>query len=122
MLDWVLELSKVANYVVAIGDCAAWGGIPAVPPNPTDSTGMQFHKDKKGGFLGEGFQVEGWASGGEYPRMPRAPRLDDPNFGRHLLPGVSSDVLIDDFHRPKDLLHRFCADGLHQCDQLLEEK
>ena len=39
MKDWVKELSKVASYVVAIGDCATWGGIPAVPPNPSESTG-----------------------------------------------------------------------------------
>ncbi len=50
MKDWVRELSEVATYVVAIGDCATWGGIPAVPPNPTDSTGMQFHKEQKEAF------------------------------------------------------------------------
>jgi hydrogenase small subunit len=31
MKDWMRELSNVASYVVAIGDCASWGGIPAVP-------------------------------------------------------------------------------------------
>ena len=48
---WVREMAKVADYVVAVGDCASWGGIIAVPPNPTESTGMQFHKKEKGGFL-----------------------------------------------------------------------
>ncbi|HCY82067.1 MAG TPA: hydrogenase, partial [Xanthomarina gelatinilytica] len=52
MKDWIKELSEVAGYVVAIGDCATWGGIPAVPPNPSESTGLQFHKKNKGGFLG----------------------------------------------------------------------
>jgi len=54
--DWVQDLARVANYVVAIGDCATWGGIMAVPPNPSESTGMQFHKTHKGGFLGSDFQ------------------------------------------------------------------
>jgi len=30
MKDWIKELSEVAGYVVAIGDCATYGGIPAV--------------------------------------------------------------------------------------------
>ncbi|MEM9714730.1 MAG: hydrogenase, partial [Actinomycetota bacterium] len=55
MKEWVEELSAAASIVVAIGDCACWGGIPAAEPNPTDSTGMQFHKREKGGFLGPDF-------------------------------------------------------------------
>lgn len=52
MMKWIRELSGVAGYVVAIGDCATWGGIPAVPPNPSESVGLQFFKKQKGGFLG----------------------------------------------------------------------
>jgi len=33
--DWVLELGKRATYVIAVGACAAYGGIPAGEPNPT---------------------------------------------------------------------------------------
>ncbi|BFH73959.1 hypothetical protein SJAV_19030 [Sulfurisphaera javensis] len=40
MKDWVYEISKVANYVVAVGDCASFGGVPASEPNPTESTGL----------------------------------------------------------------------------------
>ena len=32
MKDWVTDLSKVAGHVVAVGDCATWGGIPATAP------------------------------------------------------------------------------------------
>ena len=28
-------MSKAAQFVVAIGDCATWGGIPATAPNPS---------------------------------------------------------------------------------------
>ena len=55
MKDWIKELSGVAQFVVAIGDCATWGGIPAVAPNPSESTGMQFLKRNKGGFLGSDY-------------------------------------------------------------------
>ncbi len=35
MLDWTKRLSEKAQYVVAYGTCATWGGIPAGEPNPT---------------------------------------------------------------------------------------
>lgn len=50
MKDWLLDLSKVAKFVVAVGDCATWGGIPATAPNPSQSQGLQFLKRQKGGF------------------------------------------------------------------------
>ena len=34
-LDWIKSLGENALAVVAIGSCAAWGGIPSAPPNPT---------------------------------------------------------------------------------------
>lgn len=34
-LEWVKKLSEKAQYVVALGTCATWGGIPAAEPNPT---------------------------------------------------------------------------------------
>ncbi len=49
--DILTDLAKVASYTVAVGTCAAFGNIPAVSPNPTDSTGVQFHKTEFGGFL-----------------------------------------------------------------------
>ena len=30
MKDWVKELCDAADFVVAIGDCATYGGIPAM--------------------------------------------------------------------------------------------
>ena len=38
------DLAAAAQIVVAIGDCACFGGIPAMAPNPSGSTGLQFHK------------------------------------------------------------------------------
>ncbi|MFM2404239.1 MAG: ubiquinone oxidoreductase, 20 kDa subunit HupU [Pseudomonadota bacterium] len=32
MMDWVRELASVARHVVAVGSCAAWGGMSAVAP------------------------------------------------------------------------------------------
>ena len=110
MQDWVSDLSKVAGYVVAIGDCATWGGIPAVPPNPTDSTGMQFHKDAKGGFLGADFISK---SGLPVINIPGCPA--HPDWITQILVAISTgrikDVLIDDYHRPKTFFSDFVQTG-----------
>jgi uptake hydrogenase small subunit len=49
--DVVAELCQRADYVLAMGSCAAFGGIPAAPPNPSESTGLQFTNDQPGGLL-----------------------------------------------------------------------
>jgi len=49
--DLVAALCYEAEYVLAMGTCAAFGGIPASTPNPTESSGLQFTVDKAGGLL-----------------------------------------------------------------------
>ena len=50
-IDIVQALAQHARMVVAVGTCAAYGGIPAAPPNPTDCTGLQFNREQPGGLL-----------------------------------------------------------------------
>jgi hydrogenase small subunit len=38
--DVVRALCDQADYVLAMGTCSAFGGIPAAPPNPTEATGL----------------------------------------------------------------------------------
>jgi hydrogenase small subunit len=51
MLQRVIELSRDALAVIALGTCAAFGGIPAARPNPTDcqpvSQALAAHNIKK---------------------------------------------------------------------------
>lgn len=47
----VEALARHAGYVLAVGTCSAFGGIPAAPPNPTDCTGLQWDHDRPGGLL-----------------------------------------------------------------------
>ena len=49
--DLISALCSKAEYVLAMGTCAAFGGIPAAPPNPTEASGIQFTLDKPGGLL-----------------------------------------------------------------------
>ena len=106
MKDWVKELSEVAGYVVAIGDCATWGGIPAVPPNPSESTGLQFHKKQKGGFLGEDFVSKGGLPVINIPGCPA-----HPDWITQILVAIAvgriGDVKIDDYQRPKTFFTNF---------------
>jgi Ni,Fe-hydrogenase I small subunit len=50
--DLVADLCERAEYVLAMGSCAAFGGIPAAPPNPSESTGLQYTNNRPGGLLG----------------------------------------------------------------------
>lgn len=110
MMDWVKDLAQIANYVVAIGDCAAWGGIIAVPPNPTESTGVQFHKRDKGGFLGPDFVSK---NGLPVINIPGCPAHPDwmTQILVALATGRADDILLDDFHRPKTFFTDFVQTG-----------
>ena len=100
MKDWVKDLAAAATIVVAIGDCACWGGIPAMAPNPTDSTGLQFHKRDKGGFLG-----------GDFVSKAGLPVINIPGCPAHpdwitqiivaLASGRTADIALDEPHRPQ---------------------
>ena len=110
MKDWVKELSDVAQFVVGIGDCATYGGIPVVPPNPTESTGMQFHRKKKGGFLGAGFKSK---SGLPVINIPGCPAHPDwmTQVIVAIATGRAGDLLIDEYHRPKTFFTDFVQTG-----------
>lgn len=110
MTEWVKELSEVTQFTVAIGDCATWGGIPAVPPNPSESTGMQFHRKDKGGFLGADYVSKGGLPTINIPGCPA-----HPDWVTQILVAISTgrikDVLVDDYHRPKTFFTDFVQSG-----------
>jgi hydrogenase small subunit len=56
--DVVRELCECADYVLAMGTCSAFGGIPAAPPNPSESSGLQFQNDRPGGLLGAAWRSQ----------------------------------------------------------------
>jgi len=55
--DLVARLALQAKFVVAVGTCASFGGIPA--EGETGATGLQYHRGEAGGFLGEYFRSRG---------------------------------------------------------------
>lgn len=56
MASWIRRLAGVARHVVAVGSCAAFGGMSALGDNPTEACGLQWDDDRPGGLLGEGFR------------------------------------------------------------------
>ncbi|MEM1318872.1 MAG: hydrogenase [Bacteroidota bacterium] len=120
MKDWVSDMAKIAKYVVAIGDCATWGGIMAVPPNPTESTGLQFHKKEKGGYLGKGFITR---SGLPIINIPGCPA--HPDWMTQILVAIATgrmaEMQLDDYHRPKTFFTDFVQTGCPNVSSFLEQ-
>jgi ferredoxin hydrogenase small subunit len=56
MLDWVQSLAPRASHVVAVGTCAAYGGITSAGGDPAGAIGLQYDGYQAGGLLGAGFQ------------------------------------------------------------------
>lgn len=51
MLDWVRDLAPRARHVVAVGSCAAYGGVTTAGDNPSDAVGVQYEGSHPGGLL-----------------------------------------------------------------------
>jgi hydrogenase small subunit len=110
MQDWVKELAAVAGYVVAVGDCATWGGIPATAPNPSASTGLQFLKKNKGGFLGADFRSK---AGLPVINIPGCPAHPDwiTQIVVALATGRGGDLKLDEYQRPSTFFTSFTQTG-----------
>lgn len=46
-IDIVKETAKNAGIIIAVGNCAAYGGIPAAKPNPTSAVGLSSVTDRQ---------------------------------------------------------------------------
>jgi NiFe hydrogenase small subunit HydA len=57
MMSWVLDLAARARHVLAVGTCAAFGGITATGGNPAGAVGLQFDGEHPGGLLGANFRA-----------------------------------------------------------------
>ncbi|MDL2355018.1 MAG: HupU protein [Pseudomonadota bacterium] len=111
MIEWVRALAAVAHYTVAVGTCAAYGGITAAGSNPTDACGLQYEGDRIGGLLGAAYR-----SGAGLPVINVAGCPTHPNWVMETLMALAANLFdasqIDALGRP-----RFYADHLvhHGC-------
>jgi uptake hydrogenase small subunit len=113
MLDCVRRLAPLAEHCIAIGSCAAFGGVPAGEPDPTQACGLQFAGADAGGALGAGFR-----SRSGLPVINIAGCAPHPGWIMETLVALALGDLtadqLDGFARPK-----FFADHLahHGCDR-----
>ncbi len=56
MFEVIRALSARADYSIAIGSCAAFGGITMAGPNPGEACGLQYEGNYAGGLLGAQWQ------------------------------------------------------------------
>ncbi len=59
LLDWIRALAPRARHTIAVGSCAAYGGIPVAVPDPGEGCGLQFSGSERGGALGAGHRGAG---------------------------------------------------------------
>ncbi len=97
--QWISELAPKAQYVLAVGTCAAFGNIPAAEPNPTDATGVQWHKTEMGGFLGREFRSKAGLPVINISGCPAHPDWVAQTLVAVLL---GKNVELDKYNRPKD--------------------
>lgn len=108
--EWIRNFAHKAQYIVAVGDCACWGGIPATKPNPTESIGLQYLKGERGGFLGSDFRSK---AGLPVINIPGCPA--HPDWVTQILVAVATgraeDVLLDELQRPQTFFKTFTQTG-----------
>lgn len=106
--DLVARLARQAQFVLAVGTCASFGGIGA--DGEVEATGLQFHKDKKAGFLPANFVAR---SGLPVINLPGCPSHYDAVVGA--LTALVSDrpLPLGDYNAPLQwyglLVHQGCV-------------
>jgi len=91
-------IAPKAGYVVAVGTCAAYGGVHASGPNPSDCVGLHFDKAMPGGLF-----ADDWRSRNDYPVINLAGCPTHPNvITRSLqLLATGQAIELDYINRPK---------------------
>lgn len=99
-LDKVRSVADKALITVAVGVCAAFGGMPAAGPNPTDVVGLQFLRTEKGGALGAGYTSKAGLPVINISGCPAHPDWILLTLAAAILDKVPPDFL-DEYQRPK---------------------
>lgn len=111
MRDWLKDLATKAHNVVAVGNCAAYGGVTAAGNNPSEACGLQYDQHRPGGLLGAEFES---ISGLPVTNIAGCPT--HPNWITDTLFDIASANLsserLDALHRPRSytdhLVHHGC--------------
>ncbi|MBI3946467.1 MAG: NADH:ubiquinone oxidoreductase [Armatimonadetes bacterium] len=106
--DLVAALARRARFVVAVGTCAAFGGIGA--DGEIEAMGAQFLKRERGGFLGAGFVSSG---GLPVVNLPGCPCHGDVLTGTLALLCAGETIPLNEYQSPLSwygmLVHQGCV-------------
>ncbi|NOZ23280.1 MAG: NADH:ubiquinone oxidoreductase [Planctomycetes bacterium] len=106
--DLVAKLAGQAQFVVAVGTCASFGGISA--DGETEATGAQFAKAKKNGFLGADFTAK---SGLPVINLPGCPCHCDVIGGALSALVTGAPLELNEYNSPLEwygmLVHQGCT-------------
>jgi Ni,Fe-hydrogenase I small subunit len=111
MLSWLKDLSSMAQTVLAVGTCAAYGGVTSAGTNPSDACGLSYDGFVEGGALGGDFVAKGGL-----PVINIAGCPTHPNWVLETLMLLSQDMFtrddLDSLKRPRlyadHLVHHGC--------------
>ncbi len=111
MRDRIRDLAGAARHVIAIGSCAAFGGMTSAGDNPTEACGLQHEGNEFGGLLGRDF-----LSSSGLPVINIAGCPIHPNWVlqtlMQLVTDEQSQPMLDEFNRPRSytdhLVHHGC--------------
>lgn len=112
VMDWIADLARRANHVVAVGSCAAFGGITAAGDNEVEACGLVYSGIDEGGLLGADFR-----SGSGLPVVNVAGCPIHPDWLTEALHMIATGRLgadsLDEWQRPLaytvHLVHHGCA-------------
>lgn len=111
MRDWIHELALVAQHVIAVGSCAAYGGITAGGGNPSEACGLQYDGATGGGLLGEAFQGRAGMPVVNIAGCPTHPNWILETLAQIAIGDMDTEQL-DDLQRPRSyadhLVHHGC--------------
>jgi len=97
-----------ADYVIAVGNCASFGNIPAVYEGNPDVEGLQFKFKDKNGFLPSNFK-----SKKEYPVINITGCPIHPSWFTQILMALyyEKEITLDSYNRPKEIYMYLTHDG-----------
>jgi NiFe hydrogenase small subunit HydA len=111
MRDWLADLAARARYVVAVGSCAAFGGVTAAGANEVEASGLQYRGAAPGALV-----PADWASNGGLPVINVAGCPVHPGWVTETLAQLAQGELgreaLDELARPRSytdhLVHHGC--------------
>lgn len=109
-MEMARDLALRAGVVVAMGSCAAFGGVHAATPNPGDCIGLQYDRAQPGGLL-----PPEWRSQRGYPVVNIAGCPAHPHAMTQTLAWLAGDLplALDALNRPKaffnTVVHQGCT-------------